>query len=128
MSLAGSLGYLSLLPRYAIAFSHLHDLDADAGVCAPGPALQTCIATSDHDQSLHLSVYLFVELFAIVRGHLPIMLASSLLDRIFGRQQEEQFDPAGKPSALCQAQQALVHGAPTMSVEPPLCHHDGKPG
>ena len=56
------------------------------------------------------------------------MFSSSHLTRIFGRQQEAQFDPAGKPSALCQAQQALVHGAPTMSVAPPLYHHDGKPG
>lgn len=43
-----------------------------------------------------------------------VIYSVSYLLLIFGRQQNEEIDPA-VPSKLCQAQQALVHGTPTMA-------------
>ncbi|KAL1697392.1 hypothetical protein GGG16DRAFT_83910 [Schizophyllum commune] len=71
------------------------------------PIIIATVLLSRHASRHPTMINLFISLFIYSLSYLLL---------IFGRQQEEQFDPAGKPSALCQAQQALVHGAPTMSM------------
>ncbi|KAI5898039.1 uncharacterized protein SCHCODRAFT_0269918 [Schizophyllum commune H4-8] len=69
--------------------------------------------------NLFISLFIYSLSYMLLRvAPFSIPISRSPLDRIFGRQQDEQFDPAGKPSALCQAQQALVHGAPTITDFP----------
>ncbi|KAI4528319.1 hypothetical protein K525DRAFT_276279 [Schizophyllum commune Loenen D] len=90
------------LQRLTALYTFLHVAGGLVGL----PIIIATVVLSRHASRHPTMINLFISLFIYSLSYLLL---------IFGRQQEEQFDPAGKPSALCQAQQALVHGAPTMA-------------